>query len=41
MSAVARSVIKPTPFDFEAHPVRIVLIDSEPWFVAVDVCEAL
>lgn len=41
MSAVTRSVTKPTPFDFEAHPIRIVVIDGEPWFVAADVCEAL
>ncbi|WP_434779085.1 BRO-N domain-containing protein [Neisseria sp. Ec49-e6-T10] len=29
------------PFSFEDHPVRTTLIDSEPWFVAVDVCKAL
>jgi len=31
----------PTIFTFENHKVRIVLIDGEPWFVAVDVCKAL
>lgn len=29
------------PFHFEAHQVRTVLIDDQPWFVAADVCEAL
>lgn len=28
-------------FDFQTHPVRTVLINNEPWFVAVDVCNAL
>lgn len=29
-------------FDFEAHNVRIIVDDKrEPWFVAVDVCDAL
>lgn len=41
MTAVARTVTKPTPFDFEDHPVRIIVIDGEPWFVAADVCQAL
>ena len=30
-----------TPFEFEAHQVRIVEIDGEPWFVAKDVAEVL
>ncbi|HGJ5883881.1 Bro-N domain-containing protein [Arsenophonus sp.] len=30
-----------TPFTFEDHLVRTVLIDDAPWFVAVDVCNAL
>ena len=25
----------------ENHPVRVVLVNGEPWFVAVDVCKAL
>ena len=41
MTVVASSVTKPTPFDFEDHPVRIIVIDGEPWFVAADVCQAL
>jgi prophage antirepressor-like protein len=28
-------------FDFEGSPVRTVLKDGEPWFVAKDVCEVL
>ncbi|WP_406706935.1 Bro-N domain-containing protein [Sodalis sp.] len=30
-----------TPFTFEDHLVRTVIINDEPWFVAVDVCSAL
>lgn len=29
------------PFDFESHPVRTLLIDDQPWFVASDVASAL
>lgn len=29
------------PFNFNDKPVRIVMIDDEPWFVAADVCAAL
>jgi prophage antirepressor-like protein len=29
------------PFTFEDQPVRTVLIDDAPWFVAKDVCDAL
>lgn len=25
----------------ENHPVRVVLVNGEPWFVAKDICEAL
>ncbi|WP_407214430.1 Bro-N domain-containing protein [Enterobacter hormaechei] len=25
----------------ENHPVRVVLIKDEPWFVALDICAAL
>ena len=28
-------------FKFEAHEVRSITKDGEPWFVASDVCEAL
>lgn len=30
-----------TPFSFEKHQVRTLLKNGEPWFVAVDVCNAL
>jgi anti-repressor protein len=30
-----------TPFDFEGQPVRVITIDSEPWFVASDVARIL
>ncbi len=30
-----------TPFDFEGKPVRVVLKDGEPWFVAPDACRVL
>lgn len=29
------------PFEFEGHPVRMIEIDGEPWFVAADVCAVL
>jgi prophage antirepressor-like protein len=29
------------PFKFEAHEVRTLLIDDQPWFVAADVCQSL
>lgn len=29
------------PFDFQSRQVRVVQIQSEPWFVANDVCQAL
>ncbi len=29
------------PFEFDSQQVRTVLIDDQPWFVAVDVCGAL
>lgn len=28
-------------FDFRAHPVRVVMQEGAPWFVAVDVCRIL
>ena len=28
-------------FDFQDQPVRTVLFNNEPWFVAMDVCVAL
>ena len=31
----------PAVFSFESHPVRSLLIDDAPWFVAADVCAAL
>jgi prophage antirepressor-like protein len=30
-----------TPFSYEDHAVRTVLIDDSPWFVAKDVCDVL
>lgn len=30
-----------TPFDFKGNRVRTVMIDGDPWFVAVDVCSVL
>lgn len=37
-STVASNVI---PFDFDKRPVRAILIDDQPWFVASDVALAL
>ena len=28
-------------FDFQDQPVRTIVFDNEPWFVAMDVCAAL
>lgn len=33
--------VNPPAFNFGNHPVRVVIRDGEPWFVASDVCEAL
>lgn len=30
-----------TPFNFGTHAVRVITRDSQHWFVATDVCEAL
>lgn len=30
-----------TPFTYDDHPVRVVTIDGEPWFVLVDLCKVL
>lgn len=29
------------PFDFNGNPIRVVMIDGEPWFSAADVCRVL
>ena len=29
------------PFDFNGNPIRVVMIDGEPWFVAAEVCRVL
>jgi len=31
----------PTEFRFEENQVRAVMYDSEPWFIAKDVCDIL
>jgi prophage antirepressor-like protein/phage anti-repressor protein len=31
----------PISFDFDGRPLRVVMRDGEPWFVAKDVCDAL
>ena len=31
----------PTEFRFDESPVRAVMYDGEPWFVAKDVCDIL
>lgn len=33
--------VGPQAFSFEGHDVRVVAIDGEPWWVAIDVCAAL
>lgn len=32
---------KVIPFDFDQHPIRTVLLEDMPWFVASDVCGVL
>ena len=29
------------PFDFESNAIRVVEQDGQPWFVVVDICNAL
>src|SRR5260364_308348 len=41
MSASAQGTSVPSLFSFEEKPLRAVVIDGEPWFVAADVCAAL
>lgn len=42
MNQITSSAIAPIIAVFEsASSIRIILIDNEPWFVAVDVCSAL
>lgn len=40
-AALAFNASPASTFKFDSHPVRIVLRDGGPWFVAVDVCRAL
>ena len=41
MAENAKSPSLPTEFKFDESPVRVVMKDGEPWFVAKDVCEIL
>src|SRR5260364_68901 len=41
MSASAQGTSVPSIFSFEEKPLRVIVIDGEPWFVAADVCAAL
>jgi prophage antirepressor-like protein len=41
MSTLTTSASAPAVFSFDSHSVRTLLIDDQPWFVAVDVCDAL
>ncbi len=38
MSALS---INSLEFTFENHSIRTIIIENEPWFVAVDVCNTL
>ena len=35
------SIAKVIPFDFEKHPIRVTVIDGNPWFLATDICKAI
>jgi len=41
MAESAKSPSLPAEFKFEESPVRVVMKDGEPWFVAKDLCEIL
>ncbi|MBB5411860.1 prophage antirepressor-like protein [Paraburkholderia sp. HC6.4b] len=45
MSASARGALAPVEspfsFEFESYPMRVIVIDGEPWFVAADLCHVL
>ena len=41
MAESAKSPTLPTEFKFDESPVRVVMKDGEPWFVAKDLCEIL
>jgi len=36
-----RQICQVTPFTFENHAVRTVVIENEPWFIAKEVCDIL
>ena len=33
--------MKPEIYKFNSEPVRVFMIDGEPWFVLRDICELL
>ncbi|QZN97318.1 BRO-N domain-containing protein [Symbiopectobacterium purcellii] len=35
------TALSTTPFTFENHIVRTIIINDDPWFIAQDVCDAL
>jgi prophage antirepressor-like protein len=42
MNTKSPGATAPTVFKFqETHPLRVIAVDGEPWFVAADVCAAL
>ena len=41
MAESAKSAGLPTEFKFDESPVRVVMKEGEPWFVAKDMCEIL
>lgn len=41
MSDISTAVSNVIPFRFDKKEVRTLLIDDQPWFVAVDVCNSL
>jgi len=40
-NVMSKSITNVVPFKFEAHEVRTLLIDDQPWLYAVDVCASL
>lgn len=41
MATSSTSALAPTVFNFTTQPLRVIVRNDEPWFVAADVCAAL
>lgn len=41
MKTATTAILPIVPFDFESHEVRVITIDSNPWFCLRDMCDVL